>query len=175
MGRGPSGLQRSILLAALDGLRERARMALQAADERARAAWLEDHGRGDAVYPEIKVESFNLPVRRSARGLEYFEASTLPNYNAVSATISRAVHRLANARRGLVTVALSPEGSWLPSRRAEVRLTETGLVMADALETAIRRTNGTVVPQGPVCAIFIAGIPGTIAAPLAFDLEEYLF
>lgn len=70
------------------------------------AAWNNDasYDEPDLVYAEIMAEYFGMPWTHEPRGEwgQKFAKSKLKNYAKVSATISRAVHLLAD--RGLVTV-----------------------------------------------------------------------
>jgi hypothetical protein len=73
-----------------------------------RAAWDNDASGGepDLLYAEIMAKYFGMPCTRDPRSEwgHKFAKSKLKNYAKVSATISRAVHLLAD--RGLVKVTL---------------------------------------------------------------------
>lgn len=109
-----------------------------------RAAYENDAsgGEADLIYAETKARYFEMPAIHPARSEEsqwghVFEKGKLKNYNAVSASISRTVRRLAE-RRLVTVISRSKPGSYPPSR-AEVRLTEKGFVVAKALFDAERR------------------------------------
>lgn len=108
-----------------------------------RAAWDNDasDGEPDLTYPEIKVGYFGMPSIHPARDEwaqrgHLFEKSKLKDYAKVSATISRAVHLLADRRLVVVSRRPGRPGNyWVPPSRAEIRLTEEGVEVARHLPT----------------------------------------
>jgi len=99
---------------------------------------------GWLTYFEVKTGYFRLPSIRTATEEKEkygwrFKKSKLPNYNSVSAVISRSAHLLE--KRGLARVAVTERSAWIAPTsviedgpmHAEIRLTAKGAAAARRL------------------------------------------
>jgi hypothetical protein len=95
--------------------------------------------KADLSYGEIKVGFYHLRVKvkwwqsdtycqeRCFIGGQFFESTEIPNYKAVSASISRAVSRLE--KRVLLNVQCGARSRW-----TAIKLTDAGMAVATTLK-----------------------------------------